>query len=73
MNGISLQSWAYIYTSSSNTWKLAASGDYNNDGCCDVVWQNSSTGQVVIYYMSGAAVRGWQILSETANPSLLVK
>ena len=33
-----------------------AAGDFNGDGKSDILWQNSSTKQVEIYEMNGAAV-----------------
>jgi hypothetical protein len=35
-------------------WRIMAVGDANLDGAPDLVWENESTGQVVIWAMIGA-------------------
>jgi hypothetical protein len=42
-------------------WTIHAVGDFNGDGKTDILWQNSSTGQVEIWLMNGTA------LSSTGN------
>ncbi len=34
-------------------WTLAATGDFNGDGIPDLIWQNDTTRQAVIWYMGG--------------------
>jgi hypothetical protein len=34
-------------------WTVVGTGDFNGDGRPDLIWQNSSTGQVVVWYMGG--------------------
>jgi hypothetical protein len=34
-------------------WTVAGTGDFNNDGHPDLVWQNATTRQVYVWYMGG--------------------
>jgi FG-GAP repeat len=40
------------------TWQVAAVGDYNGDGKADILWQNTSTGQMSVWEMNGTSVIG---------------
>jgi uncharacterized repeat protein (TIGR02543 family) len=59
-------------------WQVQAVGDYNGDGKADILWRYASTGNMVIWFMNGAAVTadwtsawpgvytsttGWQVIS----------
>jgi hypothetical protein len=37
--------------------------DFNNDGSTDILWRNGSTGQAVVWLMSGSTFNSFQILS----------
>ncbi len=39
-------------------WKAIGTGDFNKDGDSDILWQNTSTGQVSIWEMSGNTLKG---------------
>ena len=39
-------------------WRAVGTGDFNNDGESDIVWQNASTGQVSIWEMHGNKLIG---------------
>jgi len=45
-----------IHTEANQAWKIAFAPDLNGDGKADIVWWNSSTGQVYAMVMSGTAV-----------------
>ena len=35
----------------SNSWKLVAAADFNGDGVADLVWENTSSGALQIWFM----------------------
>lgn len=54
MNGAAVVASQYLNPSSVPVeWKLRGSGDFNGDGKPDLVWQNTTTGQVIYYLMDG--------------------
>jgi hypothetical protein len=46
----------------STQWNIMASADFNANGSADIVWQNSSNGQSVLWFMNGAAHVGSAVL-----------
>src|SRR5207247_8248226 len=52
MNGTTHQSTVNLGTVPTS-WSIAGSSDFNGDAKADIVWQNSSTGQRVIWLMNG--------------------
>ncbi|MBF0539508.1 MAG: VCBS repeat-containing protein [Nitrospirae bacterium] len=42
--------------SDAGTWNMQAVGDYNGDGMNDMLWQNSSTGAVYMWFMDGTTI-----------------
>jgi hypothetical protein len=52
-------------------------GDYNADGKSDILWRNTTTGQVVVWFINGTATSGggspgsatidWQIQAMNAD------
>lgn len=51
-NGVStVVANALLPGSTPSAWRLAAVADMNNDGAPDLVWQNSSTGEVYVSYI----------------------
>jgi hypothetical protein len=38
------------------SWAVIGSGDFNGDGRADVLWRNSSSGQVYIHFMNGPTI-----------------
>jgi len=54
MNGASVVTSRFLTPSQVGLdWKLRGSGDFNNDGKPDLVWQNTTTGDVLFYMMDG--------------------
>jgi len=60
-------------------WSVVAVADQNGDGSPDLIWQNSSTGEVTVYYYggsggatntgsavlnSGAGTAGWRVVAD---------
>lgn len=41
-------------TASDQLWGPVTAGDFNADGQTDIVWRNSGTGRVIVWFMSGA-------------------
>ncbi len=40
-------------------WKLRGSDDFDRDGHADLIWQNTTTGEILTWLMTGPAVRVW--------------
>jgi hypothetical protein len=49
-------------------WTVAQTGDFNGDGMTDIVWSNSTSGQLVIWLMNGASMLGGGSLGGAASP-----
>ncbi|MES0336580.1 MAG: VCBS repeat-containing protein [Candidatus Magnetobacterium sp. LHC-1] len=47
--------------------------DFNGDGNSDILWQDTSTGQVVIWLMNGATISGSGSPATVSDPSWLIK
>ena len=58
MNGITLISGDYIARNLPLEWKIVGVMDTNNDTRPDLIWQNYSTGDAVVWYMNGTAWSG---------------
>ena len=49
-------------------WTIAETGDFNSDGMSDVLWYNTTNGQVVMWLMNGASVAGGGSPGVAGNP-----
>jgi hypothetical protein len=49
-------------------WALAGTGDFNGDGHSDILWRNSTSGQLVIWLLNGTSVVGAGSPGSAANP-----
>lgn len=61
MNGVARTGTAVLWaggTASDAVWVPQATGDFNGDGQTDLVWRNSSTGRVIIWYLNGVTRTG---------------
>jgi hypothetical protein len=43
-------------TSVPNNWQIAQTGDYNDDGMSDVLWRDTTSGNVVVQLMNGGTI-----------------
>jgi len=56
MNGTAIGAGTGFMTTVPDTnWKVAGSGDFNNDRKTDILWRNTATGQNAIWMMNGTA------------------
>jgi peptidyl-Asp metalloendopeptidase len=74
MNGTAEAYGTYLTPSSvSPVWQIQGLADFNSDGKLDVLWRNTSTGQLYVWFMNGpsqvngsfltpsAAANAWQV------------
>jgi peptidyl-Asp metalloendopeptidase len=54
MNGFTRTSEALVYTEGNTAWSIIADADFNGDGVSDLLWRNSSTGQVYLMPFSAS-------------------
>jgi len=62
--GAVFQGWTYLSEAGVPGWQVVAVADFNGDGVPDLVWQNDTTRQVVVWYLGGGALfQGYNYLS----------
>src|SRR5439155_24460405 len=52
-DGVTYLGSAFISETPRPGWRVAGLGDFDRDGRLDVIWQNDSTRQVILWYMGG--------------------
>jgi hypothetical protein len=52
----------YVNVTPQTGWKVVGVGDFNGDGRSDLVFQNQSTNQVALWFMSGPVYQGGVLL-----------
>ena len=69
--GTTMLSWSYLSSVGVPGWTVAGTGDFDGDGHPDVIWQNDSTRQVVIWFMGGTegtTMLTWTYISSAGVP-----
>jgi hypothetical protein len=69
--GVVYQGWAYLDTVGAAGWTVVGASDFDGNGVPDLVWQNSSTAQVVVHYYGGTGgtvYKGWNWLDSAGAP-----
>jgi hypothetical protein len=51
--GSTFLSWDWISPGGAVGWRVVAAGDLNGDGRTDLIWQQDTTRQVVVWYLGG--------------------
>jgi len=64
-SGTSAISASYITPTPPAGWHVVGSADLNGDGKPDLLFQDSSTGQLAVWYMNGASASGASLLTPT--------
>ena len=71
LGGYQFQGWSQLNSGAGTTgWKVVAAADFDGNGVPDLVWQNSSTGQVNVNYYGGAGgstLTGYAVLNSGAG------
>ena len=49
-------------------WQVKGVGDLNGDGNPDLVFQNQTSGQIVIWYLSGGSFIGGNLVNASLTP-----
>ncbi|MBZ5640777.1 MAG: FG-GAP-like repeat-containing protein, partial [Acidobacteriia bacterium] len=60
MNGVVIDHWVWMPREPPTSgWQIQGVGDFNADGNSDVLWRNTTTGQVGAWLMNGSTVASW--------------
>ncbi len=69
MNGNSLIGGGPVTPNPGTDWKAIGTGDFNQDGDSDILWQNAVTGQVSIWEMHGNTLIGGGPVTPNPGPA----
>ncbi len=69
MSGTSINGGGPVSPNPGPAWKAIGTGDFNKDGSSDILWQNTSTGQVSIWEMNGSTLVAGGPVSPNPGPS----
>jgi len=73
--GAVYQGSANLFTGSAPGWKVVGAADFDGNGTPDLVWQNTATQQVIVYYYGGAGgtvFQSWAYLYTGSAPGWAV-
>ena len=51
------------------SWTEIGTGDFNDDGHSDILWQNANTGQASIWDMNGNTIQGGGTVNPNPGPT----
>ena len=69
MDGNTLIGGGTVSPNPGPSWKQVGSGDFNGDGHADILFQNTSSGQVAIWEMNGTTIVGCGTVASNPGPS----
>jgi len=68
MNGTTVAAGTALITAVSDlNWKIAGTGDFDQDGRSDILWRHATTGQNAIWFMNGTTVKAGSALIATVG------
>ncbi|KJU87788.1 hypothetical protein MBAV_000017 [Candidatus Magnetobacterium bavaricum] len=44
-------------------WHIKEVGDFNKDGKYDIIWQNMSSGLLVVWFMDGMKIADYKVIA----------
>lgn len=70
LNGTTQSSWSYFTPGAiaDASWKIVAADDFNSDSKPDLVWQHQTTGQIVVWFMNGISLTGFNFFNPPQVP-----
>jgi T5SS/PEP-CTERM-associated repeat protein len=69
MDGNTLVGGGPVTPNPGPSFRVVGTGDFNNDGHSDILWQNTSTGQASIWEMNGSSLIGGGTVNPNPGPA----
>ncbi len=69
MNGVNVIGGGPVSPNPGPSWRAVGTGDFNDDGHSDILWQNASTGQASSWEMNENSIVGGGPVSPNPGPS----